>query len=167
MRTRAFSQLVRTFAQQPPAERAASLRKRLQHHAACPVASYLMACHCIDQGRMATGVRHFMVAHHSEPQLQSAAVLVFAGLAWSLRQNEELLPVLLDTWEEFRRPHFDQLPRERLLLDAFDEAEPGLDAVSPLARGLWRLPIKTLRSQIRLVVASGDRARYPLLVMSA
>ncbi len=108
-----------------------------------------------------------MVAHHVEPRLQSAALLVFSGLNWVSRRGTVLLPVLLETWEEFRRPEFDHLPRERVLLDAFAEPDPGLNLVAPLARRLWRLPIRTLRAQIREAILSRDAALYPQLTASA
>ncbi len=109
-----------------------------------------------------------MLAHHAEPQLQSAALLAFAGLNWVSRRGALLLPVLLDTWEEFRRPDFDRYGRERALLDAFAAApDPGLIHLPPLAGRLWRLPIATLRRQIREAVLSRDAAVYPLLAATA
>jgi hypothetical protein len=129
----------------------------------CPVTRYLAACQCFDRGRSAQAVRHMMVAHHAQPRFESAALLVFAGLNWIGRRGATLLPVLLDTWEEFRRPQFDRYRPERLLLDAFAQREPGLQLVSPLAQRLWRLPIQTLRAQVRQAILSRDACLYPLL----
>ena len=106
-----------------------------------------------------------MVAHHALPQLESAALLVFAGLNWVAQRGSSLLPVLLATWEEFRRPEFDRQREERLLLDAFAQPDPGLTQVSPLARRLWRLPVQTLRAQIREAIVSRDVGLYPLLTI--
>jgi hypothetical protein len=75
--------------------------------------------------------------------------------------------VLLATWEEFRRPEFDRLAKERLLLDAFAEPDPGLSHMPVLARRLWRLPIRTLRTQIHQAVLSRDAGLYPLLAAPA
>ncbi len=133
----------------------------------CPITRFLLGCECFDRGRSATGVEHMMMAHRLEPELQSAALLVFAGLNWVSRRGERLLPVLLETWEEFRRPEFDCTRTERAVLDAFAEADPGLDLVSPLARRLWRLPIRTLRAQIREAIVSRDAGLYPLLTATA
>jgi hypothetical protein len=108
-----------------------------------------------------------MIAHHAEPDYESAALLVFAGLSWVSRESAPLLRVLLDTWEEFRRPAFDRYPRERVMLDALAETLPGLDSASSLAQRLWRLPIQTLRAQIRHAVASADTQKYPLLLAPA
>ena len=140
------------------------LRRRLRANARCPAANYLLACRGFDRGRCAQAVRHMMIAHHAEPALESAALLVFAGLNWVDRRGEALLPVLLDTWEEFRRPEFDRHHRERRLLDAFAGPRHGLNGVSPLARRLWRLPIRTLRAQIRAALLSPDTGHYPLLL---
>lgn len=96
-----------------------------------------------------------MVAHHSEPAFESAALLVFAGLKTTSRRGPLLLATLLETWEEFQRPEFDRTRRERQLLDAFAESDSGIGAVPSLVRRLWRLPIRSLRSQI------ADAARQP------
>jgi len=151
------------------AERAAGdfigwLNRRAGASPRCPITRYLLGCYCYDRGRIATGVRHMMVAHHSEPALESAALLVFAGLNCLTRGGGALLPVLLDTWEEFRRPEFDRRDAERLLLDAFAEPPEPLDGLSPLARRLWRLPIPTLRTQLREVVLSSNAEQHPLLL---
>lgn len=103
-----------------------------------------------------------MVAHHADATLQSAALLVFAGLNYLGKRGAMFLPVLLETWEEFRRPRFDHFRREKILLDAFAEPTPPGD-VPALARRLWRLPLRTLRAQIRQAVVSGDSAMFPML----
>jgi len=139
------------------------LAARLTDHPRCAGTRYLLGCQCLERGRPATAVRHMMVAHHAEPDLQSAALLVFSGLNWIERRGAPLLSVLLDTWNEFRRPEFDVRRRERRLLDALAESDPGLECVSPLARRLWRLPIRTLRAQIREAIVSKDAGLYPLL----
>lgn len=143
------------------------LEARLSSDARRPIANYLLACDAFDRGHCATGVRRMMIAHHAEPALESAALLVFAGLNWGRRREAPLLEVLLDTWEEFRRPEFDRRRKERRLLDVFAEPHDGLDGVSPLARRLWRLPIRTLRAQIREAVRSSDAAPYSLLLAPA
>ncbi|TWT40280.1 hypothetical protein RAS1_39880 [Phycisphaerae bacterium RAS1] len=158
-----LSSLMRSPAERLPAQ----LEGRLREAPRCAVARYLLACHCFDRGRVATAVRHMMVAHRAEPELESAALLVFAGLNWVSRRQALLLPVLLDTWEEFRRPEFDRCPRERQLLDVLAEPDPGVQTVAPLAGRLWRLPIQTLRAQIREAIVSRDAGLYPLLTAPA
>ncbi len=160
----AFEKLVRAYASGEPEQRVPHLEQRLCSHPRCPVARYLLACHCFDRGRCALAVRHMMIAHHAEPALESAALMVFAGLNWMTRRSVKLLPVLLDTWVEFRRPEFDRYRKERLLLDALAEPLAGLEHLSPLAQRLWRLPLVTLRTQIREAVVSRDMTRYPLLL---
>ncbi len=159
--------MVRRYAQTPRDQLAASLAGRLAVEPRCAVTRYLLGCYCFERGQAATAVRHMMVAHHAEPQLQSAALLVFAGLNWVGRRGARLLPVLLETWEEFRRPEFDRSVRERLLLDAFAAPDPGSEHLPPLARRLWRLPIQALRAQIRQAVVSRDAGLYPLLATPA
>jgi hypothetical protein len=143
------------------------LTQHLESRPRCPIGRYLLACHCFDRGQRAQAVRHMMVAHHAEPAFESAALLVFAGLNWLQRRDVALLRVLLDTWEEFRRPGFDRHTPERRLLDAFAPPREELNGVSPLARRLWRLPIRTLRAQIREAVLSPETQRYPLLLAPA
>lgn len=167
MTTRELAQIVEDY-RNCPAERADGwLVRRLERVSRCPVSRYLLACRCFDQGRPAVAVRHMMVAHHAEPQLESAGLLVFAGLNWVSRRSSPLLSVLLATWEEFRRPQFDRHRRERLLLDALAEPAEGLERVSELARRLWRVPIATLRRQLRAAVESRDEMRYSVLLTPA
>ncbi|MFH1747410.1 MAG: hypothetical protein ABIG44_10250 [Planctomycetota bacterium] len=167
MRRHHLAQILMTYTRCPADRLAAQLEQRLLEEPRCPATRYLLACQCFDRGRTALAVRHMMIAHHAEPQFESAALLVFAGLNWIGAHGQDLLPVLLKTWEEFRRPEFDRRPKERILLDAFAERDPGLESVSPLARRLWRLPIQMLRSQIRAAVSSRDAGLYPLLIAPA
>ncbi len=143
------------------------LRAGVRERPRCPVARYLAGCEHFDRGRAAAGVRDMMVAYHAEPDLQSAALLAFAGLNWMARPNEALLGVLLETWEEFRRPQFDRSRKERLLLDAFAETSDVPLGMGPLAGRLWRLPIRILRAQIREAVLSRNVAQYPILLSPA
>lgn len=133
----------------------------------CGVAQYLLGCELFDQGLPATAVRHMMAAHHADAALESAALLAFAGLHAISRPSPALLPALLETWEEYRRPEFDRTRRERALLDAFTEPLTGLDDLTPLAARLWRLPIRVLRSQIRAAVQEHDVAHFPMLMSPA
>lgn len=130
----------------------------------CATTRYLLGCRAFDRGRPASAVRHMMVAHHADADLESAALLVFAGMNAVSRPGVPLLTVLLDTWVEFRRPQFDRYARERRLLTAFAARWEGPPTVSDLTRRLWRLPIQTLRSQIREALALKDAERYPLLL---
>lgn len=143
--------------------RAEWLDRRLAENARCPVARYMRGCLRFDRNRVALGVRDLMIAYHAEPQFESAALLVFAGLSLGGRPGP-LLPALLSAWEEFRRPEFDRRTRERLLLDAFDEPLVGGERLSPLARRLWRLPILRLRTELRSVADSTAGVPNPPLL---
>lgn len=167
MTSRALSSVIAAYKCCAPQQRDAWLADRLAQAPRCAVARYLAACRCFDSGRPAHAVRHMMVAHHAEPQFESAGLLVFAGLNWVSRQQQPLLAVLLATWEEFRRPEFDRRRRERALLDALAEPIDGLERLSVLARRLWRIPIQTLRHQLRAAIQSGDVAQYPVLLAPA
>jgi hypothetical protein len=164
MDTRTLNEIAANYGQHSAAEFGEWLRERVRNQSRCPVANYLLACHYYDRGRRAQAVRHMMIAHHAEPALESAALLVFAGLNWVNRRSEALLPVVLDTWEEFRRPEFDRHQKERRLLDAFAGPRDESNGVPPLARRLWRLPIRMLRSQIREALLSPQAGHYPLLL---
>ena len=151
----------------PTAEFVPWLTQHLETRPRCPIGRYLLGCHCFDRGQRAQAVRHMMIAHHADPALESAALLVFAGLNWVRRRDAALLNVLLDTWEEIRRPGFDRHIHERCLLDALAPPREELSGVSPLARRLWRLPIRTLRAQIREAVLSPETRSYALLLAPA
>ena len=162
-----FGELARRFAQTPADAWPQLAAQRFPAEPHCAISRYLLGCYHYDRGRPATGVRQFMIAHHALPQLQSAALLAFAGLNWVVRRRDPLLVVLLQTWDEFRRPEFDRYPRERALLDALAAQDPGLSTLPPLARRLWRLPIQGLRTQIQQAVLSRDAGVYPLLALPA
>lgn len=173
MDAKAIARLISSYA---PLRGDALERELAAHSAAdprCAVTRYLLATHCFERGRPAMGVRNMMIAYHAEPDLQSAALLAFAGLNWIGCPRKLLLPVLLETWEEFRRPEFDRTRKERLLFDAFCEPEP-LDAMpvanaggDDLARRLWRLPIRMLRAQIREAVRTRNAELCPILLSPA
>jgi len=167
MNWRRFRETTQRYARSEADKLPALLQRVLVTEPRCPITRYLLGCYCFDRGRPATAVRHMMVAHHAEPAFPSAALLAFAGLNWVSRTEAPLLPVLLETWEEFRRPEFDRSRKERSLLDAFADPDPGLEHVAPLARRLWRLPIQTLRAQIREAVLSRDAGLFPLLTAPA
>lgn len=167
MNRRRLVDVAQGYARSPAEALSALLEERLASEPRCPVTRYLLGCQCFDRGRAATAVRHMMIAHHAEPQLQSAALLVFAGLNCVSRRGAALLPVLLETWEEFRRPEFDRLEKEQALLDVFARSAPGLEHMPPLAGRLWRLPIPVLRAQISTAVLSRDTGLYPLLAAPA
>ena len=80
MNARMLSELVSTYADRSGDDWSARLEARLRPHPRCPVARYLLACDCFDRGRAALAVQHMMIAYHAEPDLQSAALLAFAGL---------------------------------------------------------------------------------------
>lgn len=143
-----------------------ALKARLAAAPRCAASRYILGCLELDRGRPATAVRHFMIAQHAEPQFQSAALLVFAGLNWIGRRGAPFLAVLLDTWEEFRRPQFDVFRKERYLLDRFAEPLPASREFPPLAQRLWRLPIRVLRLQIGDTLQSRE-VPYPLLIAPA
>jgi hypothetical protein len=150
-----------------PAQLRGMVAAQLEQTPTCGLSRYLLGCLSVDAGQVALGTRHFMIAHHQEPQYRSAALLVFTGLAWSRRTTDAFLPVLLDTWEEFRHPAFDIEPREQALFDAFGETFPGDARATPLAARLWRLPIRTLRTALREALAHVDQAPLTILKQSA
>lgn len=167
MTGRRLAETAALYARTRPEALPALLAERLAADPRCPVTRYLLGCQELERARPAAAVRHYMVAHHAEPAYQSAALLAFAGLNWLRRRGDPLLAVLLDTWEEFRRPEFDRTRRERRLLDALAGPDPGLAPVSGLARRLWRLPVRTLRAQLRDAILSRAAGRYPLLTAPA
>lgn len=190
--------LAREYAGCPADHLLARLRGQLARVPRCPITRYVLGCYCFDHHAPATAVRHFMIAHHAEPRLESAALLVFTGLNWAHQRQRPLLPILLETWEEFRRPAFDRHRREQLLLDAFQEASPVIPPANTLAAApvmasnpstppppdpathgaagtpgalpasailalFWRLPIQTLRLQIRTAVSTPRAEAHSVL----
>ncbi|MBK9120143.1 MAG: hypothetical protein IPM18_11165 [Phycisphaerales bacterium] len=160
---RRAAELIHSYAHSAPEERLRLLEERLAHFPRCALTRYLAGCSGFDHGRPATAVRHMMIAHHADPHLESAALLAFAGLNWTSQPGSPLLRVVLETWEEFRRPLFDRYPLERRLLDAFADQGSTRDDLPALARRLWRLPLATLRAQLRAALDTRDVEMFPLL----
>lgn len=151
--------IVRKYRDAADEQRAALLADRLATQPRCGVTRYLAGCAEFDRRRFGVAVRHMMVARHAEPQFDSAALLVFAGLSWIDRPADPPLTVLHDTWIEFRRPAFNESRRERLLLSLL--AEPEAIAPASLPADLRRfvvLPIGFLRHEFARVAAetTGD-----------
>lgn len=162
-----LSKLVNSLPLQGTTTRLTALKGYVARTPECGVAQYLLGCELFDQDFPATAVQHMMAAHHADAALESAALLAFAGLHAISRPNTTLLPSLLETWEEFRRPDFDRTRRERALLDGFTEPLNGLQGLTPLAGRLWRLPVQSLRNQIRAAVREHDVVHYPMLMSPA
>lgn len=129
-----------------PADALPALAQRLREQPRCAATRFLAGCACFDAGAAAHAVRHMMVAYHADPQLEAASLLVFCGLYRVSRPGVPWLRVVLDTWQEFRRPEFDRRPTERALLDAFPAPRPGPTA--GIEARLYRLPMRGLRGQL-------------------
>lgn len=138
------------------------IAERLRQTPRCPVARYVAGCRSFDADRPATAVRHLMIAQHAEPQLESAGLLVFSGLAWISDRSRTLLDTVVRTWIEYRRMPFDRTPRERRLLDALRIPLTGDEAASttvPAAQieeleRFLRLPIRRLHADLLPSAAS-------------
>jgi hypothetical protein len=167
MNRRRVAEMAQRYARCSADELGARLEQQLRGDPRCPVTRYVAGCWSFDAGRPATAVEHLMIAHHAEPELESAALLVFAGLNWVSRPSVPLLPVLLQTWEEFRRPEFDRSAKERALLDAFSAGAAGQPDQPVLTRRLWRVPIALLRAQLQAAVQARDTEWYALLTAPA
>lgn len=151
-----FSTAIAWLAQLDAASLDAQLALRLGRHPRCPVARYVAGCRCFDLGLPAHATRNFMIAHHAEPQFESAALLAFTGLAWISRRDVTLLDALIGTWEEYRRPAFDRSPREQRLLDGFRLDTRAETAGQGELSRFWRLPIRTVHHELRARAASND-----------
>mgnify|MGYP007106200713 CR=1 FL=1 len=138
----------------------ALLARRVSSQPRCAVTRYLLGCRCLDGGRTGAAVRHFMLAYRMQPVLESAALLAFAGLDRALRPDACPLRVLLETWEEYRRPEFDRRRFERAVLDHYGAPPPA--GLGELGRRVWRLPSVRLRARIAAVAGSRERP-YDLL----
>lgn len=132
------------------------LARRLAQQPRCAATRFLLGCREFDARRPAHGARHFMIAYHADPELQSAALLAFTGLYWSCQPRRGLLDVVLDVWHDFRRPEFDVRRRERRLLDAFAEPAPDWPASALAVARFWRLPIAALRDALRRAASAAD-----------
>ena len=167
MRDCALAEIVAAFGRCDTTEYLAWLEARVGATPQCAISRYLLGCQYFDRGRTAQAVRQMMTAHHLEPCLESAALLVFSGLNLIRQRSGTMLSVLLETWTEYGKPPFDRFSGERHVLDAFVERSDAIANASPLARRLWRLPIRLLRRELVAAVASADARQYSLLLAPA
>ncbi|MBL8878587.1 MAG: hypothetical protein JNG88_05655 [Phycisphaerales bacterium] len=146
-----FSSGLAWFDQSSWSDWPAGVAARLRQQPRCAVARYVAGCRCFDANRPAIAVRHLMIANHADAQLESAALLVFAGLAWISDPTRTLLETLAATWIEYRRMPFDRTPRERELLDHIAARVP-LEAYAANANAavFRRIPILRLRETVRI-----------------
>jgi hypothetical protein len=98
MRTALVTQTAKSYAAVTGELRAAAVNTALKDSPRCAVTRFLAGCEAFDAESPAIAVRHMMVAHHSQPQLQAAALLVFAGLSRVQHTDQPLLSTLLETW---------------------------------------------------------------------
>lgn len=149
-----FSSAIAWLTQLDPVAENVQLTQRLSRFPRCPVARYLAGCRCFDLNLPAHATRNFMIAQHVEPQFESAALLVFTGLAWISQREASLLDTLIRTWHEYRRMPFDRTPREQRLLNILAAGhDPEPPGESALAR-FGRLPIRAIRDELRRRAAS-------------
>ncbi len=136
-------------------ELAQAIEVRLFEQPRCAASRYLAGCLAFDDGRRAIAVRHWMIAQHAEPQFQSAALLVFTGLNAIARPADSVWSLLRSTYAEFREPTFGERPKEQLLFAAFEEPPPPAVSSDPQTAHFWRLPLHSLRAELRqLAVAA-------------
>ena len=164
MQNHALAEIVAVAKSSNVANYVSWLEARVAASPQCALTRYALACQYFDHGRVAQAVRQMMPAHHIEPRLESAALLVFTGLNLVRRRSGPMLDVLLETWNDYGKPPFDRFVAERRILDAFAESTRAIAGAAPLARHFWRLPIRSLRQELAVAVASADAGQYSLLL---
>ena len=163
MRDHALAEILAAAERSSAADYVAWLEARAEAEPRCALTHYVLGCQYYDRGRFAQAVRQMMPAHHLDPSLESAALLVFTGLNLVRRRSGPILKVLLETWRDYSKPPFDRFASERHVLDAFAEPTRAIAGATPLVRHFWRLPIRTLRQELTAAVASADAGQYSLL----
>jgi hypothetical protein len=133
----------------PPDQCRQKLLQAAEAHPENGLVWYLLGMSHLAAGDVSRAVRAFQVSYHRQPAFETAALLVFAGQDLPSNDVDQLLPRVVETWQEMRRPRLERDPRERRLLDRLrlDQGAPP-DVSSRLARTLWRLPLPQLREQL-------------------
>ena len=124
---------------------------------------YALGCAWLNARNPEAATRAFQLACHAHPGLDSAVLLAFACLRMRGPDMPRLLPILLETYEEIRRPSIPGSAWERLFLREL--GAPGADppGLAPLARALRMIPVECIGQQMADAVARRPAWAAPLL----
>jgi hypothetical protein len=131
--------------------------------AAAAEAWYALGCALLDARNPEEATRAFQLACHAHPGLESAVLLAFACLRIRGADMPRMLPILLETYEETKRPAIPGSAWERVLLRELRAPDADRCGASPPAQSLGLLPIDCLRKQIADAVADRPAWAGPLL----
>lgn len=104
---------------------------------------------------MADAAKKFGMAHHSDWELESAALLTFTCLKSRDEDGEAFLRHLSMTWTEMRRPALGAREAEQLVLDGLAEDGDEPAQLSMLGRVAWRVGPPGAREALSRI-ATGD-----------
>ncbi|QDV89267.1 hypothetical protein RAS2_03320 [Phycisphaerae bacterium RAS2] len=116
---------------------------------------FLLGAERLRTGDMADAAKKFGMAHHSDWELESAALLTFTCLKSRDEDGEAFLRHLSTTWTEMRRPALGAREAEQLVLDSLAEDGDESARLSMLGLVAWRVGPPGAREALSRI-AAGD-----------
>jgi hypothetical protein len=109
---------------------------------------FLIGCVHLQQYRTRQAARAFGIAHHSDCNLETAALLAFACLKATEGEDSDIVEKMISTWNEMRQPDVQRRKEDRFLLACIEATSERPPALSPLGRLAWLVVNASLRSKI-------------------
>lgn len=139
---------IEAFRASPAGQRCENLSRLIDSSPDNAFVWYLLACDHLRAGRVALAARAFGLAYHADARLESAALMTFACLKASSQPAEALVPRLIETWHELRRPAIGQRAVEEPLLTCLAATTRDAPRLSSLGRLAWLTASPLVQSQI-------------------
>lgn len=98
---------------------------------------YLAGVSLLQAGRVKEAARAFGAAHHSNPHLETAALLTFACLKAKEGEDTDLLEQVVQTWQEMKSPDVVAHAPDRLIVELLTDVKGCSTSLSPLGRLAW------------------------------
>lgn len=109
---------------------------------------FLIGCVHLQQHRTRQAARAFGIAHHSDCNLETAALLAFACLKAAEGEDSDIVEQIISTWNEMRQPDVQRRREDRFLLACLEATSDRPPALSPLGHLAWRVVSASLRPKI-------------------
>lgn len=117
---------------------------------------YLAGVQALRAGRVREAARAFGIAHHADFELVSAALLTFAGLKASSGGVADVVPLIVATWREMKRPALGETHVDGLMLGAITQTAPPMPrGGSALAALIWGVTNEAERRRLQELIDAG------------
>lgn len=144
LRDRAFQrrhrmEAIRIFQSESPERRERSLRALVESQPAGAAARYLHGVICLRGGRVRDAARSIGAAYHRDCDLESAALLTFACLKARDGADSDIVPRIMQTWEESNRPLIPIRSADREIAECLSSTTRDPPSLSDIGALIWNV----------------------------